>query len=42
MDTDVLVVGGGPVGVTAALELRRRAVDAVVIDRRSSSPWSGR
>jgi 2-polyprenyl-6-methoxyphenol hydroxylase-like FAD-dependent oxidoreductase len=36
MDTDVLVVGGGPVGLTAALELRRRAVNAVVIDRRQA------
>ena len=34
MDTEVLVVGGGPVGLTAAHELRRRAVDVIVLDRR--------
>ncbi|MDQ2723339.1 MAG: FAD-dependent monooxygenase [Actinomycetota bacterium] len=33
MDTEVLVVGGGPVGLTAAVELRRRAVEVMVIDR---------
>ncbi len=31
--TDVLVVGAGPVGLTAALELRRRGVDVVIVDR---------
>ncbi len=30
---DVLVVGAGPVGLTAAYELRRRGVDVVVVDR---------
>jgi 2-polyprenyl-6-methoxyphenol hydroxylase-like FAD-dependent oxidoreductase len=34
VDTEVLVVGGGPVGLTAAHELRRRAVDVIVLDRR--------
>jgi 2-polyprenyl-6-methoxyphenol hydroxylase-like FAD-dependent oxidoreductase len=34
VDTEVLVVGGGPVGLTAAHELRRRAVDVLVLDRR--------
>ncbi len=33
MDTDVLVVGGGPVGLTASLELRRRGIDVIVLDR---------
>jgi len=32
-DSDVLVVGAGPVGLTAALELRRRGVDVTVVDR---------
>ena len=38
MNCDVLVVGGGTVGLTAALELRCRAVEAVVIDDRRQSP----
>ncbi|WP_241996886.1 FAD-dependent oxidoreductase [Rhodococcus sp. SMB37] len=32
-ETSVLIVGAGPVGLTAALELRRRGIDVVVIDR---------
>jgi 2-polyprenyl-6-methoxyphenol hydroxylase-like FAD-dependent oxidoreductase len=32
-DTEVLVVGAGPVGLTAALELRRRGVACRVVDR---------
>ena len=36
MDTEVLVVAGRPVGLTAALELRRRDVDVIVLDRLTS------
>ncbi len=32
-DIDVLVVGAGPVGLTAAAELRRRGVDCRIVDR---------
>jgi 2-polyprenyl-6-methoxyphenol hydroxylase-like FAD-dependent oxidoreductase len=32
-DTEVLVVGAGPVGLTAAVELRRRGVGCRVVDR---------
>ena len=32
-DVDVLVVGSGPVGLTAAGELRRRGVRCRIIDR---------
>ena len=32
-DTEVLIVGAGPVGLTAALELRRRGVSCRVVDR---------
>ena len=33
MDTDVLVIGAGPTGLTTAVELARRGVDHVVVDR---------
>ncbi|MED7952613.1 FAD-dependent monooxygenase [Streptomyces sp. BE303] len=32
-DTEVLVVGAGPVGLTAAAELRRRGVECRIVDR---------
>ncbi|WP_374224428.1 FAD-dependent monooxygenase [Streptomyces sp. ISL-94] len=44
--TDVLVAGAGPVGLTAAAELRRRGVSCRIIDRlparlpfATNSPW---
>ena len=33
MSSDVLVVGAGPVGLTVAIELRRRGVECRIIDR---------
>jgi 2-polyprenyl-6-methoxyphenol hydroxylase-like FAD-dependent oxidoreductase len=40
METAVLLVGGGPVGLMPAIELRRRGVDAVIIDKRTDvAPW---
>jgi len=33
---DVLIIGAGPVGVTAALDLAARGVDVVLVERRSS------
>lgn len=34
MDTEVLIVGAGPVGLMAAIELRRRGIEVVIVDRR--------
>ena len=36
--TDVLVAGAGPVGLTAACELRRRGVDCRIVDRLTEPP----
>lgn len=41
MDAQVIVVGAGPVGLTAAIELARRGVDVLIIDKRDSvAPWA--
>lgn len=41
MDAQVIVVGAGPVGLTAAIELRRRGVDVLIVDKRETvAPWA--
>ena len=32
VDTDVLIAGAGPIGLTAAIELARRGVDIRIVD----------
>lgn len=36
-DTSVLIAGGGPVGLTLALELERHGIDAILIERNPST-----
>ena len=33
-EADVLIVGGGPVGITLALDLASRGVEVMVVERR--------
>lgn len=41
METEVLIVGAGPVGLMAAIELRRRGIDVMIVDKRSDiAPWA--
>ena len=41
MDTQVIVVGAGPVGLMTAVELRRRGVEVRVIERQDArAPWA--
>ena len=35
-DVDLLVIGAGPTGLTAALEARRRGMTVRIVDRRDS------
>ena len=41
-DTDVLVIGAGPTGLTAATELVRHGVDALVVDRNAEGVRNSR
>jgi 2-polyprenyl-6-methoxyphenol hydroxylase-like FAD-dependent oxidoreductase len=36
IDTEVLVVGGGPVGLTLAMDLARRGIDVTIAERRTA------
>jgi 2-polyprenyl-6-methoxyphenol hydroxylase-like FAD-dependent oxidoreductase len=38
VDTDVLIAGAGPVGLTAAIELARRGVDFRIVDPITDPP----
>ena len=42
METDVLVVGAGPVGLTLATALAQRGVDAMLVDRRVAEAGTSR
>jgi 2-polyprenyl-6-methoxyphenol hydroxylase-like FAD-dependent oxidoreductase len=35
MDSQVLIIGAGPVGLTMAIELGRRAINVLLVDKRS-------
>ena len=36
MQTDVLIVGAGPIGLTLALDLGRRGVDCVLVEQKAA------
>lgn len=38
MSADVLIAGAGPIGLTAAIELRRRGIDCRIVDSASTPP----
>ena len=41
LDTAVLIAGAGPVGLMTAVELRRRGVDVIVLEPRTTvAPWA--
>ena len=38
VDTDVLIAGAGPIGLTAAIELARRGIDFRIVDPITDPP----
>lgn len=41
-EADVLIIGAGPVGLALAAELRRRGVEALIVDRLEANPATSR
>lgn len=40
LDTDVLIVGAGPTGLTAAIELARRGIRVRIVDKVMARPYA--
>jgi 2-polyprenyl-6-methoxyphenol hydroxylase-like FAD-dependent oxidoreductase len=41
-DVDVLIVGAGPTGLTLAVDLARRGIDAALVERAAGPPRQSR
>ena len=41
MSADLVIVGGGPAGLTAAIHAAQRGLSSIVVDRRRPAPDDG-